>query len=66
MKKIIFFLLIFSLLLPVYSFAFFGSYTVGSGTWSPSNPQTGLQYVGCDERKTLWWDGRRWYMQRIY
>lgn len=51
MKKVILFLLVFSLFLPVYSFALLGSYTVGSGTWSPSNPQAGLHYYGNNRYK---------------
>jgi len=29
-------------------------------------PILGTPDIGCDERKALWWDGRRWHMQRMY
>jgi len=29
-------------------------------------PILGTPDIGCDERKGLWWDGRRWHMQRMY
>ena len=51
MKKVMLFLLVFSLFLPVCSFALLGSYTVSSGTWSPTNPQAGLQYYGNNRYK---------------
>jgi len=51
MKKVMLFLLVFSLFLPVYSFALLGSYTVSSGTWSPTNPQAGLHYYGNNRYK---------------
>ncbi|HDM76329.1 MAG TPA: hypothetical protein ENG51_07645 [Deltaproteobacteria bacterium] len=29
-------------------------------------PILGTPDIGCDERKALWWNGRRWHMQRMY
>jgi len=28
-------------------------------------PIIGTPDIGCDERKALWWDGRRWHMQKL-
>jgi len=32
-------------------FALLGNYTIGSGTWSPTNPQAGLHYYGNNRYK---------------